>query len=1419
MPGMSMPIEMWNKRASTCPCAASSSTSAFLRSRAPKAPIPPPHGASHASLSRDLTARHHLGLKTGLAKRGRGSLLAASSSHDSQPPVEASRDAGSHTSSKPSTDAPRTSAPWENNPEGALSKKSQTQSGSYNSQPRQGQSGSSHQRQGRNYNSQQKQGPTAISPPSQRSNASSQQKQGPTASSPPSQRSNASSQQKQGPTASSPPSQRSNASSQQKQGPTASSPPSQRSNASSQQKQGPTASSSPSQRSNASSPRGQGPNASSPPSQRSNASSPRGQGPTASSPPRQDSNATSPRGQGLSASSQKWQPRHQTPSISSKAPVSAVKGPTPQRSTSRPPSTAPPPEVGPSEQSPGSIFEASVSSVEGPTPPPPAISSPSTAPPPDAVPSAQSPGSSSEASVSVLEGPPSPPPASSSPPTAPPPDAVPSAQSPGSSSKVSVPPVKEPTPSPPAISSPSTAPPPDAVPSAQSPGSSSKASVSSVEGPPSPPPAISSPQTAASPDAAPSAQSLGSSSKASVPAVKGPTPPPPASSSPPTAPPPVAVPSAQSPGSSSEASVPPVKEPTPPPPAISSPSTAHPPDAIPAAQSPGSSSKESVSSLKGSHSPPPASSSLPTAPPPDASPSVQSPGSGFEASESSLKGPPAPLPASSSPSTAPPPDASPSVQSPGSSSKASVPAVKGPTPPPPASSSPPTSPPPDAGLSAQSPGSSSKASASSLKGPSSPPPASNSPPTARPPDAKSHTQDTDSHTSRKPSTYDFNPEFIIHLAPWEVTPSAQTPGSRYKAFTRPTPQPSAISETRDKAYWAAKHQEQKADDKLAQMLKENFKPLGPTELDLFDKRHINMESLNRCGVKVETVGDPKEKQDTLALAFPYFQEGRLVNVLYRSMSSGTSWLADEAKPIALGYDDVLDHEEFIIVESEIDKLTFEAIGIRNVMCFPGAVSRPPPGDASSARGFVINPQLDTFLWNSRELFQHAKRIILAMGNDSPGEALADELACRIGRDRCWIVQWPKDRLNEAFAGQPSNSLGAGLNKDFAGQPGNSLDAGSDFPAPALPSQDLLPDHSAALASTNPDGLTWTNGTALASSHTFPFHDFGTGRSHTANDVLSLFGKAELLHMVTTATPCPVNGVFQFNDYSGAIWDYYNQVHPEQKGVSTGWPSLDTLYKVVPGELTIITGVPNSGKSEWIDALLMNLAKELGWCFGYCSMEKPPVNHARQLLEKCLELPFFEQGRQRMGWTDVKNGLAFINDHFRIIRKPDQDPPTIDYVLAKAKILVFRHGIRGLVIDPYNELDHSRPSHISETEYVSGMLGKVKRFAQLYSVHVWFVAHPRQMQGWQGQAPSLYDISGSAHFINKADNGIVVHRPWNLSQEEGMSKKGDPGKVDILIRKVRNKEAGQIGDASLFYNITTGCYKDPLLEPEAEAYDV
>jgi twinkle protein len=208
----------------------------------------------------------------------------------------------------------------------------------------------------------------------------------------------------------------------------------------------------------------------------------------------------------------------------------------------------------------------------------------------------------------------------------------------------------------------------------------------------------------------------------------------------------------------------------------------------------------------------------------------------------------------------------------------------------------------------------------------------------------------------------------------------------------------------------------------------------------------------------------------------------------------------------------------------------------------------------------------------------------------------------------------------------------------------------------------------------------------------------------------------------------------------------------------------------------------------------------------CSFENPPAEHIAKLVEKHLGAPFWDGPRQRMTEAELRQGMEWAADHFHLIRF-DDEAPTIEAILDKARAAVMRHGIRGLVIDPYNEIEHHRPPSVSETEYVSQLLGKVKRFAQLHDVHVWFVAHPAKMprDGNSLPPPTLYDISGSANWANKADLGVVVHR----------DPAKDPTRTDIYVRKVRFKSVGKIGVASLRYDRATGLYAE--LTPAANSY--
>ncbi|GAB2280877.1 hypothetical protein Dimus_015500 [Dionaea muscipula] len=489
-----------------------------------------------------------------------------------------------------------------------------------------------------------------------------------------------------------------------------------------------------------------------------------------------------------------------------------------------------------------------------------------------------------------------------------------------------------------------------------------------------------------------------------------------------------------------------------------------------------------------------------------------------------------------------------------------------------------------------------------------------------------------------------------------------------------------------------------------------LEPLCDEIIGYFAGRMISRETITRNAVMQRTYGDQ------VVIAFTYRRNGVMVSCKYRDIHK-KFWQEQDTEKIFYGLDDIKDATDIIIVEGEMDKLSMEEAGLRNCVSVPDGA---PP---SVSNRQAPPPEQDTkyqYLWNCKEYIEKASRIILATDGDRPGQALAEELARRLGRERCWRIKWPKK--NEA---------------------------------------EYCKD---------------------------------------ANEVLVCLGPAVLKEVIDNAELYPIRGLFGFKDYFQEIDAYYHRVLGDELGLTTGWRCLDELYNVVPGELTIVTGVPNSGKSEWIDALLCNLNESFGWKFALCSMENKVREHARKLLEKHIRKPFFDvrygESLERMTLEELEQGKEWLSNTFYLIRCEDDSLPNISWVLELAKAAVLRHGVRGLVIDPYNELDHQRPSSMTETEYVSQMLTVVKRFAQHHCCHVWFVAHPRQLHNWLGEPPHLYDISGSAHFINKCDNGVVVHR--NRDPDAGPLDR-----VQICVRKVRNKVAGKIGDAFLYYNRITG----------------
>lgn len=283
----------------------------------------------------------------------------------------------------------------------------------------------------------------------------------------------------------------------------------------------------------------------------------------------------------------------------------------------------------------------------------------------------------------------------------------------------------------------------------------------------------------------------------------------------------------------------------------------------------------------------------------------------------------------------------------------------------------------------------------------------------------------------------------------------------------------------------------------------------------------------------------------------------------------------------------------------------------------------------------------------------------------------------------------------------------------------------------------------------------------------------------------------------------IKGIFRVSDHLDQVQEIF------QKGVEPGdpcgWRFLGDLYRVKRGQWTVLTGIPNHGKSMWLDNVMINLADKHGWKFLVCSPENQPIErHIISLMEIHTGKHFnrnspYHREEDFITPSEIALATVFLEEHFRFIY-PEETDFNIDYILDLSDEVYQEWQFDGMVIDPYNELEHKRPNAMTETEYISQILSKYRRFHRSHNTHGWMVAHPTKLREIQNAEtdgkklkmyamPSLYDISGSANWRNKADNGIVVYRDFST----------EPQKTIVSVQKIRFRECGKLGQSEFVYN--------------------
>jgi twinkle protein len=463
-------------------------------------------------------------------------------------------------------------------------------------------------------------------------------------------------------------------------------------------------------------------------------------------------------------------------------------------------------------------------------------------------------------------------------------------------------------------------------------------------------------------------------------------------------------------------------------------------------------------------------------------------------------------------------------------------------------------------------------------------------------------------------------------------------------------------------------------------------------IEFFEGRGVSNDTLLRFKVTEAKEWMPQFEKEVPCICFNYYRGEELVNIKFRGPKKSFK-MAKDAELIFYNLN-AIDGEGCIIVEGEMDCLTLHECGIYNGVSVPNGASK--------------GSQKLEYLDNCWQFFENKTKLVLAVDNDEAGNSLRDELARRLGKEKCFTVDYPEGC------------------KDV-------------------------------------------------------------------NEVLMKFGKEAVQEVINAAKEIPLEGIITMEQMFPTIQEWYDHGYP--KGAKARIENFDDYLTFVPGQLTMITGIPGHGKDEFANLIMANLARHEGWTWGICSFEETPQQTSTKLMEKYIgkSFDFRQEKSNRINQIEYERSLIFVDDHFKFMDTENIETDLIS-VLSLAEKMVRRFGIKGFCINPWNWLEHQRDSFMSETEYVSVALSKIIQFAKRFQVHIFLMAHPTKVQKSDKKkydVPTLYSISGSANFFNKTHNGITVYR--------------DVETVDIHVQKVKQSWLGKVGLCQFTYNTLTRQY--------------
>ena len=467
------------------------------------------------------------------------------------------------------------------------------------------------------------------------------------------------------------------------------------------------------------------------------------------------------------------------------------------------------------------------------------------------------------------------------------------------------------------------------------------------------------------------------------------------------------------------------------------------------------------------------------------------------------------------------------------------------------------------------------------------------------------------------------------------------------------------------------------------------KQLGSKVYEWFKSRGISQKTLDELNVTEGKEFMPQTGKSENTIQFNYIMGDQLINVKYRDGRKNFK-LYKGAEKIFYNINSIVGYDDCIITEGEMDVLALHEAGIKNAISVPN--------------GATLNSNNLDYLDNCIDYFENKEKVILAVDNDEPGQALQQEFIRRLGAEVCYLVT---------------------------------------------------------------------------------FED-----CKDANEYLIKYGKEKLVKRIEGARPVPLENVTTLKDIEDEITDFVRNGF--KRGYQIGLPNFDNIFSTYTGQFITVTGIPSSGKSDFVDQMVVGYNQNYAWKTAFASPENAPTYlHAHKLMRKVWQ----DMPRKHDIGTDKWNQVAeHVNDNFFFI---DMERYTLESVLRKGAELVKRKGIKCLVIDPFNKVRDVDCKTEDVNRYTMEYLTKIETFAKKYDVLVFIVAHPTKMykdSNGKIEEPTMYNIKGGGEWYDASYHGILVHRDYENKT------------VKAKILKVKFQNLGENGAEAYFtWEPKSGCF--------------